>query len=313
MNYLELLQGAVLRELASAIKKNQPEFAAETATAEDVFANLEYIYEEAKEVTFGKETGRVLRYMPKRYKEMVMRLISPTSSFLYDIASNDAAVTVTAKLYYDRLDEKPVTIGTATVSMQSLEGQSMSDYEKKRSVEAIAKGQAESKALQRFGIGSWFNYELEENPELMLEQAKQKADFAPVAPPKVAATQEVPVVSEPVSVQTEEEDITNAPKRRGRPPKDVQADVAQDTQEAVQKTADVPVQTGAMSLSEARNIVCPIGRAAGRTLGEIEQRWPANITWLYEQPDCPIKDALEIIIRSSSDLMARAAEKGIIL
>ena len=77
--FLNLLQSAMLRELCRAIQKNKEDFDAANCSAESVFANIEYIYDEIPEKEFGEPTGATMKFMPKRYKEMVMRLISPES------------------------------------------------------------------------------------------------------------------------------------------------------------------------------------------------------------------------------------------
>lgn len=292
---LECLQTAMLRELGEAIKQNNPDFDPANCTTESIFENIRYIYDEIKEKEYGQETGRVLKFMPKRYKEMVMRLISPECAFSYRNTVTDTAVSIDAFLFLDREDNKPVATGTATVAFSLLESErELSEFEIKRMAEAVAKGQAESKALQKFGIGSWFPYEMEEEkPEVMLETAKQKASLSPTLPCAVAKEPEKTAPT-PVAENTEK------PKAKAKA-------AAPDNKVADKKNVDPD------ALQKARTITCDVGKGSGLTLGQLEEKYPGNIVWLFRNPACAAyKDELRLIIENNDQIKDLALRQRVV-
>lgn len=316
MKYLELLQGALLRELGKAISVHNEKFNTESCTPEDVFANIEYIYEEIAEMEFGSPTGRTMKFMPKRYKEMVMRLVSPECTFSYKKMEGETAVSIDAYLFLNREDTKPIATGSSTVSFNALSNPDLDDFSKKRMVEAIAKGQAESKALQKFGIGSWFKYELEEeSPEVLLEQAKQRADLSPTAVP-VQNVQKVDMSS--ISEETTEP-VTEPAVEEMKPepvltPVLTDEEPEQKTKKASKPKTEEPASAQPMideNLEAARAVVCTVGKAKGMTLGEIEAKFAANLVWQFSQPDCNYKESLRVIIANNSELKSYAEERGV--
>lgn len=308
---LSLLQNAMLRELGKAIKQHNPDFAVESCTADTVFANIESIYDEIPEKEFGEPTGRVMKFMPKRYKEMIMRLISPECAFSYKRNESDFSMSIEAFLFLNREDTKPVSSGTATVLYSSIDDSNMDDFAKKRYAETIARGLAESKALQKFGIGSWFHYEMEEeNPEVMLDQVKQKTDLVPTLPP----------VSSDLSDRSEADPVTEPNDEKGKKnrKKVEKADkVTSPTEKSVEITQPVkeePVQQNDSNMGDvasARKTICTIGKANGMTLGEIEEKYAANLVWQYTQSECTYKDDLRVIILNNPDLSNYAKERGV--
>lgn len=299
--FLNLLQSAMLRELCRAIQKNKEDFDAANCSAESVFANIEYIYDEIPEKEFGEPTGATMKFMPKRYKEMVMRLISPECAFSYKKTESDFAVGIEAYLFLDKEDSKPVAAGTSVVSYQSFSDPSLDEFARRRMAESVAKGQAESKALQKFGIGSWFRYEFEEeNPEVMLEQEKQKNSFTPTQMPMPSEIDAKPV-EKPVKVETS----TEIEEERKEP-------VPAKTTSRRSKVKSSSDEVGNDALTEARATVCTIGKANGMTLGEIEEKYPANIIWQYLQDNCEYKDTLRTIIAHNQQIMDYAKERGVV-
>lgn len=309
---LSLLQNAMLRELGKAIKQHNPDFVVERCTADTVFANIESIYDEIPEKEFGESTGRVMKFMPKRYKEMIMRLISPECAFSYKRNESDLAMSIEAFLFLNREDTKPVSSGTATVLYSSIDDSNMDDFAKKRYAETIARGLAESKALQKFGIGSWFHYEMEEeNPEVMLDQVKQKTDLAPTLPPAssdLSDRSEMDSTTEPTNNDKEK-------KNRKKPEKtDKTTSQKEKSVETTQPVKEEPVQQSNSNMGDiisARNTICTIGKAHGMTLGEIEEKYAANLVWQYTQSECDYKDALRVIILNNPDLSNYANERGV--
>ena len=303
---LSLLQGAMIRELGKAIKTHKEDFDIANCNVTDVFKNIELIYEEIPEVEFGSPTGRSMKFMPKRYKEMIMRLVSPECAFTYAKKETETAISVETFLYLDRLDDKPIASGIATISFSSIETPDMDSFTIKKLAETIARGQSESKALQKFGIGAWFRYELEEeNPDVMLDQAKKKLDFAPSALPSSEPVSAVkPAEISPVS--TEE----NTEKKGRKPAKKETEEVKEETPAVVSPQNE---ENTALSdeLAAARAVVCKHGKASGMTLGEIETKYPANIVWIYTQDSCDYKDSIKTIILNNPAIKGYADQKGL--
>lgn len=313
--YLNLLQGAMLRELGKAIKTHKEDFDAVNCSVTDIFHNIELIYEEIPEFEFGSPTGRSMKFMPKRYKEMVMRLICPECAFSYKKTESEFATGMEAFLFLNREDSKPVVSGTATVLYSSIEDPNMDDFAKKKYAETIARGLAESKALQKFGIGSWFHYEMEEeNPEIMLDQAKKKVDFAPSSVPSSvpASTTKTVDVSNLPPVPTVEEDKKKERKSTKKEKEEVKEEVTAPVVPEITTSPEVTKESATNDeLAAARAVVCKHGKASGMTLGEIETKYPANIVWIYTQESCDYKDSIKTIILSNPAIKGYADQKGL--
>ena len=233
---LELLQNVMADTLTSAINERHPEAPIKRFSEEELFSRLPDLYDVKKEVEFGQETGREYKYMPKHYKEMVLRLIAPFAGFQYRIDCNEAGYSVTALLYLDcrEKDQNPVSIGEAFVSFASVD-QNMTEDEKKSFAKATAKGLAESKAMQKFGIGIWhtYQYEPEENPDEAEAQLQRNQDQTYADP--VGTNSKEPVSSEkgqkaeeidnPLTQDKDTQTQENTPEsetvksKRGRKPK----------------------------------------------------------------------------------------------
>lgn len=190
---MELLQQVMVNTLAAAINERHPDEPIRRMSEEELFSRLPDLYDVSKQVEFGQETGREYKYMPKHYKEMVLRLIAPFAGFQYRIDCNEAGYNVIAHLFLDcrEKDQNPVSIGEAFVSFASLD-QNMAEEDKKSYAKATAKGLAESKAMQKFGIGIWhtYQYEPEENPdaaETEIQKNKDQTYIDPIGIQKQAA------------------------------------------------------------------------------------------------------------------------------
>lgn len=305
---LSLFQNSMIRELGRAIKIHKEDFDVANCSITDVFQNIEMIYEEIPEMEFGSPTGRSMKFMPKRYKEMVMRLISPECAFAYQKKETETVISVETFLYLNRLDAKPVASGIATVSFSSVVNPDMDSFAVKKLAETIARGQSESKALQKFGIGSWFRYELEEeSPDVMLDQAKKRMDFAPSSLPSTvsASTVKPADIFNLSPILTEDEESTEK--------KEI---------EKVEESTDSPIPEPVVSpkkpepstnedLAAARAVICKHGKASGMTLGEIEVKYPANIVWIYTQETCDYKDSIKTIILNNPSIKGYADQKGL--
>ena len=182
---MELLQQVMVNTLAAAINERHPDEPIRRMSEEELFSRLPDLYDVSKQVEFGQETGREYKYMPKHYKEMVLRLIAPFAGFQYRIDCNEAGYNVIAHLFLDcrEKDQNPVSIGEAFVSFASLD-QNMAEEDKKSYAKATAKGLAESKAMQKFGIGIWhtYQYEPEENPDAAENEIQKNKDQTYVDP-----------------------------------------------------------------------------------------------------------------------------------
>ena len=182
---LELLQQVMVNTLTAAINERHPDEPIRRMSEEELFSRLPDLYDVSKQVEFGQETGREYKYMPKHYKEMALRLIAPFAGFQYRIDCNEAGYNVTAHLFLDCREkaQNPVSIGEAFVSFASLD-QNMAEEDKKSYAKATAKGLAESKAMQKFGIGIWhtYQYEPEENPDAAENEIQKNKDQTYVDP-----------------------------------------------------------------------------------------------------------------------------------
>lgn len=208
---MELLQQVMVNTLATAINERHPDDPIRRGSEEELFSRLPDLYDISKQVEFGQETGREYKYMPKHYKEMVLRLIAPFAGFQYRIDCNEAGYNVIAHLFLDcrEKDQNPVSIGEAFVSFASLD-QNMAEEDKKSYAKATAKGLAESKAMQKFGIGIWhtYQYEPEENPDVAEEEIQKNKDQTyvdPIGIQKMATDSVAPENNLPVESEQSEE------------------------------------------------------------------------------------------------------------
>lgn len=322
---LELLQNVMVDTLTSAINERHPEAPIKRFSEEELFSRLPDLYDVKKEVEFGQETGREYKYMPKHYKEMVLRLIAPFAGFQYRIDCNEAGYSVTALLYLDcrEKDQNPVSIGEVFVSFASVD-QNMTEDEKKSFAKATAKGLAESKAMQKFGIGIWhtYQYEPEENPDEAEAQLQRNQDQTYADP--VGTNSKEPVSSEneqkaeeidnPLTqdkdTQTQESEVVKP--KRGRKPK------AQTVEEnSVAETAEEQEDVGSdqdIPLEKALALPADCGKALamGLTLGATAAQYPGNIYWMYCNDDVSElnKKAIEVIVRNDSSLAQFFKERG---
>lgn len=326
---LELLQNVMADTLTSAINERHPEAPIKRFSEEELFSRLPDLYDVKKEVEFGQETGREYKYMPKHYKEMVLRLIAPFAGFQYRIDCNEAGYSVTALLYLDcrEKDQNPVSIGEAFVSFASVD-QNMTEDEKKSFAKATAKGLAESKAMQKFGIGIWhtYQYEPEENPDEAEAQLQRNQDQTYADP--VGTNSKEPVSSEkgqkaeeidnPLTQDKDTQTQENTPEsetvkpKRGRKPK------AQTVEEnSVTETVDEQEDVGSdqdMPLEKALELPADCGKAQTMelTLGATAAKYPGNIYWMYCNDDVSElnKKAIEVIVRNNPSLAQLFKERG---
>lgn len=312
--YLSLLQKNILKELARKAKEHAPEG---LITEENVMENLAYIWDEIREKQYGQETGRVLKFMPKRYKEMVMRLISPTAAFTYSMDKVDALIVCKALLYLDRLDNKPVSIGQASVNLNDF-GTDDSGTTIVQQAEALAKGLAESKALQKMGIGIWFSYDLEEeNSEVLINEAQNRDTLNPTfvnpepTPKPEKASEEgalVPVLetdsTDNKSSEAMDKDVSDdtAAGTDTLPPEVESSDVpAEKKSKGTQRKQEKEAPSTSITLEDALALPADCGKAKGKgwTLGETVEKAPMNLFWMYNQESCFHKEAILVIARAN--------------
>lgn len=327
--YLSLLQKNILKELARKANEHAP-LNEITITEDNVMENLIYIWDEIREKQYGQETGRVLKFMPKRYKEMVMRLIYPTASFTYSMEKVDTMVICKALLYLDRLDNKPVSIGQASVNLNDFaDGADNLDTSVIQQAEALAKGLAESKALQKMGIGIWFSYDLEEeNSEALINEAQNRDSLNPtfITPEPTPEPEKAPNEETPAPEKTSE-DRTLVPvletestdkKASETTDKDVSDDTvagtatippeaessevsAEKKAKGTQRKQEKETPSTSITLEEALALPADCGKAKGKgwTLGETAEKAPANLFWMYNQEACSNKEAILVIARAN--------------
>ncbi len=329
---LELLQNVMVDTLTSAINERHPEAPIKRFSEEELFSRLPDLYDVKKEVEFGQETGREYKYMPKHYKEMVLRLIAPFAGFQYRIDCNEAGYSVTALLYLDcrEKDQNPVSIGEAFVSFASVD-QNMTEDEKKTFAKATAKGLAESKAMQKFGIGIWhtYQYEPEENPDEAEAQLQRNQDQTyadpvgtnsknskePVSSEKEQKAEETdnPLTQDKDTQTQEKQSESEAVKpKRGRKPK-AQTVEENSVTETVEEQEDVGSDQG-LPLEKALALPADCGKAQamGLTLGDTAAQYPGNIYWMYCNDDASEsnKKAIEVIVRNDPSLAQFFKERG---
>ena len=339
---LNLLQQVMINDLAEEINKHKEPDEKIEPTEEAVFANLKSIYEEKKQIEFGQETGNSYRYMPKQYKKMVMRLISPECMFSHKTITTETAVTDECYLFITNTDEKPVATGKATVTYSSVIDESMGEYEKKLYCEATAKGLAESKALQDFGIGSWYSYqfEAEENPDEAVANMTEKAGTVPKL-----ALEDNTESSETSGSNIEEKSIKEEGSKENLPDEDKKENETDDevtkVQSAFENAMNVTTEEAAqemvsdtepenteqaveaqvskdvtISYEEALDMPAEVGKASSRgwTLGYTAEKYPHNIIWMYKNSG-EISDAgkaaLVVIAKNNSVVAADFAANGV--
>ncbi|MEE1256263.1 MAG: hypothetical protein UHN47_07095 [Lachnospiraceae bacterium] len=334
-NRLNMLHEVMIMELAKAIDSRHPDKPVNRYDDKEVFSRLTDLYDEAKEVQFGKETGKSYKFMPKQYKEMVMKLIAPDSCFTYRTTGkdSDSSVTVEAFLYLNYSDDKPIATGKATVSYSSAPTEYNDDeWGRKMYCESAAKGLAESKALQKYGIGSWYSYsyEPEENPEEAIKTMKQKDELNPQVAYDAATTdienqtEEKFDDAEPNS-EPEKADVT---KDNEIPDTNMVSEPEEDSisttvAEQSTKNEEMPIvseQTdvslkNTIPLEDAKKLPAECGRAKdkGLTLGQTADTYPGNILWMYTKGDVSEdgKKALLVIARNYPAIKASFIENGI--
>lgn len=315
--YLSLLQKNILQELARKAKEHAPQN--EEITADNVMENLIYIWDEIREKQYGQETGRVLKFMPKRYKEMVMRLIYPTASFTYSMEKVDTMVICKALLYLDRLDNKPVSIGQASVNLNDF-GTDDSGTAVIQQAEALAKGLAESKALQKMGIGIWFSYDLEEeNSEALINEAQNRDTLNPtfITPNPAPEPEKVFDEETPAPALVPEKDgLDKVTESKDKAVSDDNA-TRTDTLPTEAESSEVPAvkntENSSITLEEALALPADCGKAKSRgwTLGDTAEKAPGNLAWMYNQPGCQNKEALLVIARENKTVASYFNNYGI--
>lgn len=317
MEFLNLLQSTIVGELAKVIVSKGVEC---KPTPEDVFANLSYVYEEIDEVQFGQPTGNKMKYMPKQFKHMVMRLISPTCSIRNRSEWFDDHVSVEAFLYYDRNDSQPIASAKSIYYFENMVGE-LTDAEKRSTAELAARGYATSKVLQEFGIGAWFKsaFEPEENPELVNAEMAKRNDLTPTVavtalPPnplddektedkvetkKTKSKKETNVETEPITKPDEvaETNVTES----------VQDSLPLVSQEETPVTASKD-NSDSMSFEDARAVAIDLGRGKqlNLTVGDEmdDKRYINNLAWVYKNTQSDVvKEAIRVVARKDDTVM----------
>lgn len=350
--YLDLLEKTMISEMAKEINKRLSEEDKEPIndTPEEVFKNLPMLYETVQETAFGEPTGNSYRYMPKRYKAMVMRLVAPDYYPEVKVSYNKAedgtliGVCAEAKLYLNHEDNKPVAFGKQYLSYSAAQGQKQFDDDSNLHAyaESTVRGIAQSKAFQDFGIGSWYSYQFEpeENPDAALaamadndgikptvaygDDKEQADDNTTSAPDTVSETE--PVTEEPEAPESSKQEAKSQPQEAEtgkKPDAPTEAAPAKDSAKASSDKAasknngrkSKSAKEGSMTIEEARARKAPFGRAAEKdlTLGETEVQYPGNILWMYTQPNIADKDkeALVVIALNNPKLLDYFNEKGV--
>lgn len=338
---LALLQNTMVSELCNAIDQRHPDNPLRMKTEEELFSRLPDLYDEAKEIQFGQETGQSYKFMPKQYKAMVMRLIAPEYMFSYKTYPGEFSVTVEAFLFLDFNDEKPICSGKATVPYSS--ASDMGEHEGKMYCESTAKGLAESKALQAYGIGSWFSYkyEPEENPDAAMDTMQKSGNLNPTiaysetpqnAEP-TSATTSAPSTSTSVEQPSDEAKVVepqekkeNKGKQNKRSIKQQKVEIAESSESGEPEVANAAPEkeepteeksdnaSAGLTLDEAMAIKADCGKAMakGYTLGETANMFPMNLAWMYVNGASERnKEAIAVIVRNNSVFQKLFADKGI--
>lgn len=338
-NRLNMLQNVIISQLANAITERNPDKPVVRIDDQEVFSRLTDLYDEAKEMQFGKETGKSYKFMPKQYKEMVMRLIAPNYAFTYRTSgtNTDTSVTVEAFLFLNYSDEKPIAVGKATVSYTDAPVDFNNDeWAKKMYCESAAKGLAESKALQKYGIGSWYSYsyEPEENPDVAMNEMQKKDDMNP----QVAydATTQSIVIDQPkgdsnsqvqniANFTIAEPSIENEVHMENMDSKNlsecelnqVNTENSNNASDVINTEKEETTNTSGeiTELEEARNMKAECGKALsmGLTLGETADKYPGNILWMYMKGNVSDsgKKALLVIAKNYPEIKQAFNDNGI--
>lgn len=324
MEYIGLLQQKLVSELAKEINKNATEKINDTP--EEVFSNLDLIYEERKEMEFGTETGKSYKYMPKQYKAMVMRLVAPDYCPSVRVSSNDYGITAEAYLFLHHDDTKPVAQGKQFLPYTAAPEELETDVEKRAYIEATVRGMALSKAYQEFGIGSWYNYQFEpeENPDDAMSKVSSQNELNPtIGYDRENGAQEETATSTTNKVEKEEEPTVQLPALQTE---QTEENESVENSEAASETESVSVTTentespaqadatDAGTLDWALNRVAPCGKAQnlGLTLGATAKKYPQNLCWMYKQQlTDEDKLAIETIAKSDPEIMEQFRQNGI--
>jgi len=292
----DLFKNTLVSELAKAITEKGTEC---KNTKEDVFEKLPFLYEEIVEEEFGQKTGNIKKYLPKRYKEMVMRLISPMSSIISRPTYFDDHVRVDSSLFFDRCDDKPIASAVGYFYFSKITD---ADPDTVKSVaESAARGIAESRCLEKFGIGSWFErgFQPEDAPEEFLDKQDKNSDFKPDIPAQPEAPTNVEEKSE--EKPTEEPSTSTkenpTPEKKKRGPKKSTTISSLDLEEVLALPAEIGI---------AKN--------KGYSLGDVVNNCPLNLRWMYVQKDISPegKAAIKRIALSDEKIKASFEEYGLL-
>ena len=305
--YLELFNKKLIAELAKNINEKNGN-SNEEPSPEYVFNNLDKIYEEEEKIEFGQKTGEKTKYMPKQYKEMVMRLISPTYSILTNVEWFDDHVTANANLFLDRMDTKPISTAKSCYYFERMDS-NLSEAEKRSTAELAARGYAESKCLQKFGIGAWFkgSVDAEDNPDRVKIENKSGGQFEPV------------VITEEENKNTITNNETSSQLNNSIP-----SEVSDESEqinffnfmsEQTENKEPSSQNTSTISYDKALSIMVDIGKAAekGYNLGDVIKKTPRHLVWLYKN-GCgeEVKNAINVIINTNDDIKALFAEENLL-
>lgn len=319
---LEIMRQAYLRKLVRMIeaagKKCEPSLDA-------ILDNLDCL---ALEIPHFDEKRMLL---PLEIKRMIAYVISPNYRMEYESIRDGDYLTVVAKLFWETEDIYPAGVGfmRANIRTYFMDKFVSTEEEKECKFEATVRGSAATRAFYDAGIGLGFGDEIPD-PEQM-EKDMTESEQTPMPDPKSAKNDtntkgnkrgqksralqgqdasSVNLVNTPVAVAEEK---TSAPacntavvEQTVMPEKEDQMDKsAQST--LFDKKQDV-LNEPLISLEEAKKAVADMGQATGHTLGEIFEKQPKNLLWLWNKGSA-MKKEIEIVIRSDPELYKMFCEK----
>lgn len=355
---MDFYQKFLLKTLGDKINNKLPDGEKiDVTNTDEVMSKINLLAEKVDKYEFGSPTGESYSYLPKDIKHAVMRLISVTSSLSSTVewlfATKDGYVPRTddkdakrvlrasATLFYDRNDSRPIASYQKIYEFDRIIDDDIpyesSTIEQRSNAEGLVRGIVETRCLSKFGIGEWFDNDVD--PEKKLSDIDQgNTSIAQIALPEdtsntvnnvtESSQEEIPfenVVTDPLSISfslpveapvsnKKTTENTEAPKKRGRKPK---TEIAPVTTE--ESPEPILTTTPTLSLDEARQIKATIGlaKSKGYTLGYIaadERMKVSTLKYIYvHSHNEREKEAIKVLAYSDDVIMKSFEGDGISL
>jgi len=294
MNSNEMLQTIIIKKLQHQIANAGCSDV--ECTMESILDNLGYL------ATERTDFGESKKYVPLSIKEIILSLLYE-KSYIHCELIHSADYTYwesNAYVYFDANTEKANGEGRFAFTLaQYASENSMTEEAAKCSIGNWVRGLAKTRAIQ--DALPFLN--------LYCTEDDVNADSEPNPP--------LPVPESIDSKKSKKETITKEPEKETQKNEDISESISDnsstcadtktvsknvDSKEILDDKETQDNNNKSMTLEEARQVIADVGNCKGYSLGEIYDKQPKNIIWLYQRGGSERKEALKVIIDQDEDL-----------